>query len=172
MSLKEKCDTGAVDNAYTYRPEVSADGETLAGRFETEGSRFSDLKEIPNLIKKLGNDITRFVDQNVTLLKVELRNEIQGYIKDGVMLGLAGVMAVMGFLLINIAVACFIAALLPFSLPVSYGLGFLAVSLIYGIAAGVVFAIAKKRISERHVVPEKTVEELKRDKQWLQKEVV
>lgn len=136
------------------------------------GGVFSDLKEVPNLLRKLGSDVTLFVDQKVALLKAELRDELKGYLKDGVMLAIGGVLLTVAFLIINIALGFFIARMFPFSLPIAYGLGFLILGLIYVGVGGLIIRASMKDLGKRHLKPERTVKEFERDKQWVQNELV
>jgi hypothetical protein len=52
-----------------------------------------------------------------------------------------------------------------------YALGFMITGAIYLILGGGVIVINKNRLAGRGIVPEKTIEELQKDKRWLKREL-
>jgi hypothetical protein len=89
------------------------------------------------------------------------------------MIAVGGVLAAIGFALLNVAVAFFMARLFFYSFtpPISYALGFVVTGVLYLIIGGILVVVMKNRLAALNAVPERTVEELRKDKQWLKKEI-
>jgi uncharacterized membrane protein YqjE len=128
---------------------------------------------LPSLFARLGDQITQLFDAKLTLLRVELKEEINTYLR-GVMMIIAGaVVAVIGFALLNVAIAFLISMLFEsthVSQPARYALGFIIIAALYLVAGSVVVVKAKNRIAKQGIVPPRTAKELERDKEWLQKQ--
>lgn len=131
----------------------------------------TDLESLPSLFGRLGDDVMKLVDTKLTLLKVEVKEETSAYVRDGVMISVGGVVAAIGFALVNIAIAFFVATLLPYDPPVNYALGFLITGALYVVIGAIMVVVTKNRMARRDPVPERSVEELRKDKQWLKKEI-
>jgi uncharacterized membrane protein YqjE len=149
--------------------EVATSSEGVRSRLQPIKG---ELREIPSLLRQLGNETTRFFDQKLALAKVEIKQEIRGYLRDSVIAGIGIVLGVLGLMALNMALGCLLARLFPFSLPVAFGLGFLCMTILNGIGCAVLLMMFRNRVRTRHIMPERTVNELKRDKQWLQNEVM
>src|SRR5437773_7440637 len=93
----------------------------------------------------------------------------------GTMMILAGiVIALIGFALLNVALAFLIsmifeAAQIPQALR--YALGFVITAVLYLAIGGFLILKAKNRMAKQGVLPPRTVTELERDKEWLKKEI-
>ncbi|MGB8507455.1 MAG: phage holin family protein [Pyrinomonadaceae bacterium] len=140
----------------------------------------ADIDSLPSLFGRLGDDVMTLVDTKLSLMKVELKEDASVYARNGVMIVVGGVIAVIGFALVNIAVGCFVAllfasdnpnAVLQKYGPTSYGLGFLITGAIYLIIGGVIAYLAKNRLAGFNPAPETSMEEFRKDKQWLKKEM-
>src|SRR5256885_11054596 len=64
----------------------------------------NELEHIPGLLSRLGDDVTQLLDTKLSLLKVEVKEDVQAYVRGGVLIGVGGVIAVIGFTLLNVAV--------------------------------------------------------------------
>ena len=144
----------------------------LRSNGESNAMGMPELKDIPVMVKRLGGELSTYADQKISLLKAELREEARGLLKGTGFMVAGGVLAVLGLSLINIALGFFLARLFPFSQAVNFGLGFLLLSAIYVVAGAVFLMVGKKKFSETPKKPETTIDDLKRDKQWLQNEVM
>jgi hypothetical protein len=51
------------------------------------------------------------------------------------------------------------------------GLGLLIVGLIYLILGSIVAAVMKGRLSKQRLVPDRTIREIRKDKEWLKNEI-
>lgn len=131
----------------------------------------ADIQELPALFGRLSDSVMTLLDTKLSLLKVEIKEDADAYISGGTKIGIGAVVAGIGFALLNVAVALFIATFLPetWSQPVRYATGFIVPALLYLIIGGIVIVGAKNSLAKRNLVPSRSVEELKRDKEWIQK---
>ena len=129
---------------------------------------------LPALFSKLADDLTTLLDTKLTLLKVELKEEFDAYIRGVMMILIGAVVAIVGFALLNVALAFLMSLLFAntsFSQPARYAFGFIITALIYLIIGGLTIAVTKNRLAKQGLVPKRTVKEMERDKEWLQKEI-
>ena len=87
---------------------------------------------------------------------------------------MGSVIAAVGFALLNVGIGFVISALFEqtqLSPPMKYALGFLITGAIYLLLGGGVIVLNKKRLAGRGIVPERSIAELQKDKQWLKKEL-
>jgi uncharacterized membrane protein YqjE len=131
----------------------------------------ADIQELPALFGRLSDGVMTLLDTKLSLLKVEIKEDADAYIAGGTKIGIGAVIAGVGFALVNVAIALFVATLLPetWSQPVRYATGFVITGLLYLIIGGIVIVGAKNKLAKRNLVPNRSVEELKRDKEWIQK---
>ena len=131
-------------------------------------------ESLPALFTKMVDDVTQLFDTKLMLLKVELREEVSVYTRGAITIALGGIVVVVGFALLNVAIAFLVSTIFEgsnFSQPVRYAFGFAVTSLIYLIGGGVMIVITKNRLARLGIVPKRTVAELERDKEWLENEV-
>jgi uncharacterized membrane protein YqjE len=57
------------------------------------------------------------------------------------------------------------------SQPAKYAIGFVTAGVLYLIVGGLMIMAMKNRLAKQSLVPNRTVEELRKDKQWLKKEL-
>src|ERR671920_1331897 len=67
-----------------------------------------DLENLPTLFGKLGDDVMRLVDTKLSLVKVELKEDASFYARNGAFMTVGAMIALIGFALLNVAVAFFI----------------------------------------------------------------
>ena len=131
----------------------------------------TDLESLPTLFGRLGEDVMTLLDTKLTLLKVEVKEDADAYVRAGVMMSVGAIIAAIGFALVNIALAFFVATLLPYAPPINYALGFVITGALYLIIGGIIVIGMKNRLAKRDIVPNRSVDELRKDKQWLKKEI-
>jgi uncharacterized membrane protein YqjE len=133
----------------------------------------ADIEGLPALVGRLGDDVMRLLDAKIGLLKVELKEEAGVYGRSAAFIAVGGVLAAIGFALLNVAVAFFVARLffMSFTPPISYALGFLVTGVLYVVIGGLVVMMMKNRLASHSAAPERTIEELRKDKQWLKNEI-
>ena len=84
------------------------------------------------------------------------------------------VVALIGFALLNVAIAFLISMVFEsvhISQAARYALGFVITAGLYLVVGGIVILKAKNRMAKQGIVPPKTATELERDKEWLKKQV-
>lgn len=129
---------------------------------------------LPSLFTRLGDDVMQLFDTKLSLLKVEIKEEANAFARASTMIALGGVIAAIGFALVNVAVAFGVSILFAnadMSQPAKYALGFVITGVFYLVLGGLVVSVMKNRLSKVDVVPNRTVEELRKDKQWLKNEL-
>jgi len=127
---------------------------------------------LPALFGRMADDLAELFDAKLALLKIELREEMELYLRGAVSIVIGAVLALMGFALVNVAVAFLIASLFEntsLSQPARYGVGFGVAALVYLVLGAVLIVVSKNKLARQQLVPPRTVEELKRDKQRLEK---
>ena len=141
---------------------------------DSQRVRSPETEPLPELFTKMVDELTQLFDTKLTLLKVELKEDIDTYIRGGIMILIGGVVVAVGFALLNVAIAFLVSVLFDraeLSQPVKYALGFIITAIIYLIVGTALIIVTKNRLFKQGLVPTRTVAELERDKEWLQKEV-
>jgi len=113
-------------------------------------------------------------DSKISLLKVEIKEEANAYARGGAMIAVGGIIAAIGFALLNVALAFGISTLFAdasLSQPAKYAIGFVSAGVLYLIVGAIIVSVMKSKLANQHLVPDRTVEELRKDKQWLKKEL-
>jgi len=131
-------------------------------------------ESLPSLFSRLGDDVMQLFDTKMSLLKVELKEEANEYARDGIMIGVGGIIAAIGFALLNVALAFGISTLFAnadLSQPAKYAIGFLAAGALYVIGGGIIVTMIKNRLAKQSLVPDRTIAELRKDKIWLKNEL-
>ncbi|HEX7771084.1 MAG TPA: phage holin family protein, partial [Pyrinomonadaceae bacterium] len=96
------------------------------------------------------------------------------YARGVTMIAIGAVIATVGFALLNVAIAFAVSTLFAqanFSQPASYALGFVVTGGFYLLVGAIVVMLMKSRLSRQDLVPQRTVQELRKDKQWLKNEL-
>lgn len=149
--------------AATKQSLINVDASTPA---QTDG--------LPNLFGRLADDVMELVNSQLALFKVEIKEEANAYARGAAMIAFGAAIATVGFALLNVAIAFAVSTLFSqanFSQPASYALGFLVTGGFYVLVGGIVVLVMKNRLGRRNLVPERTVQELRKDKQWLKNEL-
>lgn len=131
-------------------------------------------ESLPSLFSRLGDDVMQLFDTKMSLLKVEIKEEATEYARDGVMIGVGGIIAAVGFALLNVALAFGISTLFAnteLSQAAKYAIGFLSAGVLYLIIGSIIMMTMKNRLAKQSLVPDRTVAELRKDKQWLKNEL-
>jgi len=134
----------------------------------------AENESLPTLISRLGDNIMELVNSQLALLKVEIKEEANAYARGAAMIAFGAAVAVVGFALLNVAIAFAVSTLFAradFSQPASYALGFLATGGFYLIVGAIVMLVVKNRLARQNLVPKRTVQELRKDKEWLKNEL-
>ena len=133
-----------------------------------------EIEQLPSLFSRLGDDVMQLFNSQLALLKVELKEEANAYARGAVMIATAASVIAIGFALINVAVAFGVSTLfaqVDISQPAKYALGFVATGAFYLIVGAIVLTVVKNRLAKQPLVPQRTVTELRKDKEWLKNEL-
>jgi uncharacterized membrane protein YqjE len=132
----------------------------------------ADLDDIPAMFGRLGDDVMAMLDAKLGLVKIELKEEAAVYTRAVALTAVGGVLAAVGFAFLNIAVAFFISKLfVSLGTPLSYALGFIITGALYLVIGGIIIMAMKSRLAAHSPAPARSLEELRKDKQWLKKEI-
>jgi len=134
----------------------------------------TDNENLPTLFSRLGDDVMQLFDTKMSLLKVEIKEEANAYARSGVMIGVGGIISAIGFALLNVALAFGISTLFAdtaLSQPAKYAIGFVTAGVLYLIVGAIIISAMKRRLAKQNLVPDRTLEELRKDKQWLKNEL-
>ena len=140
----------------------------------SESTMRNETESLPTLFSRLGDDVMQLFNSQLTLFKVEIKEEANAYLRGAIMIGLGAVVALIGFALLNVAVAFGVSTLFAqsnFSQAASYALGFVITGIFYLLVGAIVVTAIKSRLAKQDLVPNRTVEELRKDKQWLKNEL-
>ena len=138
-----------------------------------DGNR-TDTEGLPTLLSRLGDDVLQLINSQLALFKVEIKEEASTYIRGAVTIALGAAIAMIGFALLNVAVAFGVSTLFAqanLSQPATYALGFVVTGLFYLVVGGIVVLVIKSRLAKQDLVPTRSVEELRKDKEWLKNEL-
>src|SRR5215207_10682052 len=133
-----------------------------------------DAENLPGLFSRLGDDVMDLFNSQLALFKVEIKEEASAYARGMTMIAFGAVVATVGFALLNVAIAFAVSTLFAqanFSQPASYALGFVVTGAFYLLVGAIVVMLMKSRLAKQELVPERTVAELRKDKQWLKNEL-
>ena len=89
-------------------------------------------------------------------------------------MAVGAVIGAIGFALANVAVAFGVSTLFAnadLSQPAKYALGFLITGIFYVLIGSIILMAMKSRLAKQKLMPARTVEELRKDKEWLKKEL-
>jgi uncharacterized membrane protein YqjE len=146
--------------------------EKLPGRADMP--RQENNESLPTLISRLGDDVMQLFNSQLALFKVEIKEEVSTYARGIALIAFGAVVATVGFALVNVAIAFAVSTLFAqanFSQPASYALGFVVTGAFYVLVGGIVIMLMKNRLAKQDLVPPRTVQELRKDKQWLKNEL-
>ena len=137
---------------------------------ESISTRPDDNGNLPALFSRLGDDLSTLLDLRLNLLKVEIREDVNAYVRRGITIVIGGIIVAVGFALANLALSFFISTLfanLQVSQPIKYGLGFLITGVIYLIAGGIIIAVTKSRLAAQELLPRRSLNEFEHDKELV-----
>ena len=153
---------------------MAATKTSLTRTENEEVIRTTDNEGLPTLFSRLGDDIMQLFNSQLALFKVEIKEEASAYARAVTIIAIGGVIATVGFALLNVAIAFAVSTLFAqanFSQPASYALGFVVTGGFYVLVGAVVVMLMKNRLAKQDLVPQRTVAELRKDKQWLKNEL-
>jgi drug/metabolite transporter (DMT)-like permease len=118
---------------------------------------------VASLLSGIVGDAQVLVRQEIALARQEISEEISNAKEAGIKLGIGGAVLAIGGLLLVLALAQALADLLNWPTWAGYGI----VGVVLAIAGYILLSSAQKRMKEISPVPEKTVETLKENVEWI-----
>jgi uncharacterized membrane protein YqjE len=119
-----------------------------------------------SLVNRLLEEILRLLDQKLTLLKLELREELGAAVRRTALLAIGGAVAALGSFLLIVALAVWVGELVG-SIPG----GFAIVGGVFALGGVILLLSMRRQLAEQHFVPRQTVQELRRDAEWIKHEL-
>lgn len=133
------------------------------------GREPADTRSLVDLIKELRDESSRLMRQEVELAKTEMREKAMETMRDGRMIGIGGVLAHAGMLVLLIGVAAMTTYALAFVMEPAIAMwvgpliiGGLAILIGYGTIKS-----ASNDLKKQTAKPEKTARSLEENKQWI-----
>jgi len=126
---------------------------------------------IPSLLRELRDDASTLIKQQVTLAKVELKENVSRLGAHVAKIAVGGVVALVGAVVLLIGLGQLLGVLLEaagLSDDTAQWLGPVIVGLVVAIIGYAMLAKAKKALTQDSVAPRQTIETLKADQQWAQ----
>jgi uncharacterized membrane protein YqjE len=119
-----------------------------------------------SLVNRLLNDFLRLLDQRLTLLKLELREELGAAVRRSALMAVGGVVAALGSILLIVALAVWVGELVG-SIPG----GFAIVGGVFVLGGVILLLSMRRQLAGQTFVPRQTVQELRRDVEWIKHEL-
>ena len=127
-------------------------------------------ENLPSLFGRLGDDLTKLLDLRLDLLKIEIKEEVNAYVRGALTIMVGVTVALVGLALANVALAFFVSTFFAgsdLSQPAKYGLGFALTGLGYLLIGSATAIVAKNRVARQSLVPKRSVKEFEKDKQLV-----
>ena len=133
----------------------------------TTSTRNSDVTEVSvgELVGQVTTDLSTLMRQELELAKAEIKAEVSKGGKAAGMFGGAGGAGYFAVLFLSLTIMFALAELFGEG-PGAHALGALVVTVIYGIAAAVLYLRGRREMQQVSPTPTQTVETLKEDVQW------
>lgn len=134
----------------------------------------SELTQIVDLFKQLRDDTTTLVREEITLAKTEAGEKAAKFARNIGFLAVGALIALSAVHFILLGIAFLIRGQLV-SRDINEGtatfLGLLIVGVVVGIVAAILVGKAVATLKSASLTPNKTIESLKEDKEWVQQKV-
>jgi hypothetical protein len=132
----------------------------------TDGHRADEPageESLGELVGRLTSDASALLRDEVELAKLEIKEQAARAGRAGGMFGAAGLAAWLALVLLSFAAAWGLTEVVP------EGVAFLIVGLLWAVAAGALYLMARERMRHVHPKPEQTIETVQEDIQWLRR---
>jgi len=118
---------------------------------------------VATLLSGIVGDAQELVRKEIALARQEIREEISTAKDVGIKLATAGAVLAVGGLFLLVTLALGIADLFNWSPWAGFGL----VGIVFAIVGYILYSAAQKRAKEINPVPEKTIETMKENVEWI-----
>jgi uncharacterized membrane protein YqjE len=132
-------------------------------------SAVNNDRSLAEIVSEMKEELKAFVQTRIEMLKREMQEKL-GRLKIAVPLAGAAVLLLLtAYLLITVALAAAVAA--AFASSYRWFFGFGIVGVVWALFGGVAAYFAKRELELKTLAPKRTIEVLRGDKVWLQREV-
>ena len=121
------------------------------------------------VVAEMKEEIRDFAQTRIRLFKAEAQQKLALLKVAALLAVVAVVMLATAYLLLTVGLAALIAALLTNN-PYRWVFGFFGVALLWAVVGGIAAYFAKREFALKGIVPRRTLEVLKADKIWIQRE--
>ena len=121
------------------------------------------------VVAEMKEEIKDFAQTRIRLFKAEAQQKLALLKVAALLAAVALVMLATAYLLLTVGLAALIAAILTNN-PYRWVFGFFGVALLWAVVGGVAAYFAKREFALKGIVPRRTLEVLKADKIWIQRE--
>jgi hypothetical protein len=132
------------------------------------------MRGLPTLFSRLGDDVMQLFNSQLALFKVEIKEEASAYARGVTMIAVGAVIATIGFALLNVAIAFAVSTLFAqanFSQPGQLRSRFRRNRRFLCFGGRDRRDADEEPAAKQDLVPQRTVAELRKDKQWLKNEL-
>jgi uncharacterized membrane protein YqjE len=126
-------------------------------------------RNLGTILAEIKDELQTIIETRINLLRTELRYKAAHWKFAFPSAGLALLFAVVAYLLINISIVALIAVFIPG--PFRWFFAFLALGILWLVLGGIAAYVGIREMELKRVLPRRTIETLKGDKVWLQKEM-
>lgn len=153
--------------------QAGSEASAARGSYEAPPGGVADGTGITGLIKDLRDESIHLLRQEVNLAKTEIQEKTNFFARQGGKLAMGLVVLAIGGLGLLSALSFLLGALIDhfagdaLNASAANGLGFLIIGTIAAIIGYTMYASGKKKLAEESLTPERTLQSLKDDKQWL-----
>jgi len=144
-------------------------GSPSGSGFERERVPERRATEEPSIATLLGGvvaDAQELVRKEIDLAKQEVRTEIDKAKDTAISMGIGGAVAAIGGLLLVLMLVHLLSDVFGLSLWISY----LIVGAVFAIVGGILIQRGRSKASEINLVPQATVQEVKKDVEWIKQQ--
>ena len=158
---------------FRHDPTDGRDVRDVRTAAERAAMRERDGRSLGDLIKELRDESATLLRQEVALAKTEIGEKAAKAARNSAYVGVGAVLAYLGLFFVLAAAAIGLSMVLQAAGVERHAswLGPLIVGAVVGLVGWVVLQRGLKTLKNQSVVPEKTVQSLQEDKQWLQEKV-
>jgi Putative Actinobacterial Holin-X, holin superfamily III len=128
---------------------------------------YTSKPTLTELLTGLMHDAMVLLRQEVALAKHEIRAELWTIIRAVMSLGIGGGVAAIGGLLLILMLVHLLQALTALPLWACYGI----VGGLFAVVGGVLLMLGKQKMAHLHLVPQKTLETMQENVQWIKEQV-
>ena len=139
---------------------------------EQVARRNNDERSLGSLIKELGDESSRLVQEEVRLAKTEMREKVEVYERNAIKMAVGGVLLLGAVFVLLVAVNRGLTVLLDqyMSLEVAVWLSPLILAALAALIGWSMFKSAQRAMGREGVVPQQTMETLRNEKDWVKQQ--